>query len=150
MEYDAATLRVGLQLGLVTVTEVVNWADERLSVSTAPSEDLAELSLMTAADPRDIISRLRRMSPGISAIDALPAALARGVERIRADPSLGPVVARGLYQLYVEANYQVPPELVSMGQFEDRYSLAKQGIYESERTVLQDLLTFAGGFSNAR
>ena len=150
MKREAATLRVGLQLGLVSVREVVGWADEQIAATDTPPEALLDLALMAHANHLDVLSRLRGLSTTVPSLDVLPRALKTGLHRLREDPSLGPVVARGLYQLFVEANYEVPDELRQIGQFEDAYALAKQGSYGTEEGVFRELLTFASRFEDAR
>ena len=120
MEREAATLRIGLQLGLASVQDVVRWADEQISATETPPEALLDLALMAHANLLDVLAKLRELSTRVPPLDVLPRALGTGVNRLREDPSLGPVVARGLYQLFVEANYKVPDELGPMGRFTSR------------------------------
>src|SRR2546422_4866100 len=128
MEREAATLRVGLQLGLVSVQDVVRWANEQITATETPPEALLGLALMAHANPSDVRA-LHELSTKVPILDVLPRALGSGVKRLRGDPTLGLIVARGLYQLYVESDYEVPAELRRIGQFDEEYALAKQGSY---------------------
>jgi hypothetical protein len=150
MEREAATLRIGLQLGLVSVQDIVRWADEQITATATPPEALLDLALMAHATRLDVLAKLRALSPRVPWLDVLPRTLGTGVHRLREDPSLGPIVARGLYQLFVEANYEVPDELSPIGRFDDGYALAKQGSYGTEEGVFQELVAFASRFEDAR
>ena len=150
MTRDAAALRVGLRLGLLGVEDVVKWANEQIAALDRPPATLLDLSLMGDSPPVEVHARLREISAGVSSLDILPSVLARGVGQLRADPSLGPTVARGLYELYVEADYDVPPGLEEIGRLDDAYSLAKQGTYGTEEETFRDLLAFACQFEHAR
>jgi hypothetical protein len=146
MERAAAKLRIGLKLGLVTIRDVVKWCDSQIASRDQPEEALLDLALMNDAHPQDVFGKLLELSESVSAVEALPGVLADGVEQLRSNPGLGPVVARGLYQIYVDADYEVPSELLPIGRFDDEYDLAKQGSYGTEEQVFEALLTFAEGF----
>jgi len=150
MTRDAAALRVGLRLGLLKVENVVKWADEQIETLDAPPATLLDLSLMGDSPPADVHGRLREISVDVPSLEILPSVLAKGIDQLRADPGLGPMVARGLFELYVEANYEVPPELREIGRLDDAYSLAEQGTYGTMEEAFRDLLAFAAQFAHAR
>ena len=59
----ADALAYGLVNGLVSTSEVVEWADELLGESAAPQEWLIELSLCEGSDPKDVLALLHQV-PG--------------------------------------------------------------------------------------
>ena len=152
MTRDAAALRVGLRLGLLKVEDVVTWVDGQIATLDDPPATLLDLSLMGDSSPADVHGRLQDISADVPSLEILPAVLARGIDQLRADPGLGPIVARGLYELYVEANYEVPPDLREIGRLDDAYSLAEaeQGTYGTTEEAFRDLLAFAAQFERAR
>lgn len=147
---DAAALRVGLRLGLLGVEDVVNWANERIATLDHPPATLLDLSLMGNSPPIDAYGQLQSISADVPSLEVLPGVLARGVECLRANPGLGRTVARVLYELYVEANYEVPPGFGEIGRLDDAYSLAEQGTYGTTEEAFEDLLAFVSQFEHAR
>ncbi len=56
------------------------------------------------------------------------------------------MLAHGLYELYVQENYEVPDCLSPIARFDDGYSLALGGTYGTEEDIYNDLLEFTGNF----
>ena len=145
---QAADLRVGYQLGLVTRKEVIEWADGVIAGEDDPPYDVIELALMSKAHPEDILGRLHALSPGASTVSVLPRVLGKLSHRLRENPALGSTVARALWGIYVESGYDVPSALNPICCFDDGYALAVDGVYGSEEEVFRDLLAFVESFSD--
>src|SRR5690349_8819797 len=120
----AAQMAVAFRLSLVTQAEIVAWADGVIAELDEPPDAALDLSLMRTAHAQDILGRLAKLSNGVTAIESLPAVLKEFTARLRENPKLGPAVARGLYDLYVEAQYRVPETLEDIAGFDDSYALA--------------------------
>ncbi len=142
MKAQAAYLRVALQLGVHTVSDVIRWADTEIARLEEPPFALIELALLENGNPLDVMSKLHELSAGRSALSVLRRVLGQAHEELVRHRESGPNLAHGLYQIYVESGYQVPDDLALMIGFDDRFALARQGIYETEEEVLRDLIEF--------
>ncbi|MDH3507088.1 MAG: hypothetical protein OEQ25_08100 [Gammaproteobacteria bacterium] len=149
MHEEAEILAVGLRLGLVQQLEVIAWADKQILDQDDPSIELIDLASMREAHALDVLGKLRELSPGRPVLEVLPAVLNRFTERLREDPTLGPSVAKGLWDIAVEANYQVPEELSPIFGFDEDYWLAQSGAYGTDADVYANLLTFCERFEHA-
>lgn len=150
MKAQAAYFRVALQLGVCTVGDVIRWSDAEIARLEEPPFALIELALLENRNPLDVMSKLYELSGGRSALSVLRRVLGQARGELVRHPELGPILARGLYQIYVESGYRVPEDLARMAGFEDRFALAQQGIYETEEEVLRDLIEFTGEFAHER
>jgi hypothetical protein len=142
MRAQAAYLRVALRLGIHTVSDVIRWSDTEIARLDEPPFALIELALLENGNPLDVMSKLHELSAGVPALCVLRRVLGQAHEGLVRHPELGPIVAQGLYQIYVESGYQVPDDLAPMIGFDDRFALAQQGIGETEEEVLRDLIEF--------
>ena len=146
MEQKAAYLRVGLRLGVHTVSDVIRWVDSEIECVEEPPITLIELSLMGKANPHEVLEMLYELSAGVSTFNVLRKILGQAHRELVEHPRLGPIFARGLCQIYVESGYEVPDDLRPIGCFKDRFDLARQGTYGTEADVFEDLLKFTAGF----
>lgn len=142
MKAQAAYLRVALQLRVHTVSDVIRWADTEIARLEEPPFALIELALLGDGNPLDVVSKLYELSAGAPALSVLPRVLGQAHEQLVRHPELGPILARDLYQIYVESGYQIPDDLAPMIGFDDRFALAREGTYETEEQVLRDLIEF--------
>jgi hypothetical protein len=132
----------------VTSAEIAAWADGVIKNTDDPPLTVIDLALLSNGHPLDVLGKLSEISLGINSVHVLPQVLGRFAPRLRADPSLGPVVARGLYDIFVEANYRVPDELMDIVGFDDAYALAQTEAYGTADDVYRDLLAFVEGFAD--
>jgi hypothetical protein len=146
---DAEMLAVGFRLGLVQQSEIVAWADARILELDDPPIEVIDLACMRKAHAQDIVGKLRELTSGKPPLQVLPAALERYTVRLREDPNLGPVVANGLWDLAVEAQYRVPVEWSAVFGFDEDYWLARNGSGITEADVFADLLSFCERFERA-
>jgi hypothetical protein len=72
----------------------------------------------------------------------LALALKRFKERLREFPELGPAVAKGLWDIYVQSGYKAPGDLTEIAGFDEDYWLARNEGYGTERDVHERLLAF--------
>ena len=150
MKAQTAYLRVALQLGVHTVKEVIHWSDTEIARLEEPPLALIDLALLEKANPLDVLSKLSELSAGIPALSVLREVLGQAHEELLRQPSLGPILARGLYQIFVESGYKVPEDLAPMITFEDRYDLAREGTHGTEEDVLRDLIELTAEFKKGR
>jgi hypothetical protein len=145
---DAAELSIGLRLGLVPQAEIVAWADDAIARLKDPPLPVIDLALMSKAHSQDVLGKLSELSGGVPPIDVLPQALGRYTDRLRKCPEAGPVVAKGLWDIYVQSDYNVPSELRTIAYFDDDYWLALNETYGTERDVYARLLSFFERFEH--
>lgn len=105
--------------------------------------------MMSKAEQRDLVDKLGELSAEITTLEALPRVLAALANRLRDNPKLGATVAHGLWKIYVESNHDVPRELHPICSFDDRFALARDGVYGTEEEAFRALVQFAESFQNA-
>jgi len=143
---EAAYYREALRLGAVSVEDVVSWSDSVIAESSMPDIAFIELSSMGKAHPLDLLHVLQSMSENVSMIEVLAEVLGLAHAKLVADPRYGRALARALYDIYVECDYEVPEELRDIGWFDDAFALAEQGTYGTVDGVQQELLRFTKQF----
>jgi hypothetical protein len=149
VQNEAEMLAVGFRLGLVQRFEIIAWADEQILELESPSLELIDLASMSKAHAQDIVGKLGELSSGRPVLEVLPSALKRFTGRLRDEPKLGPIVAKGLWELAVESKYQVPRELSPIYAFDEDYWFAQSGTYRTEADVYANLLAFFERFEHA-
>ncbi|WP_122379382.1 hypothetical protein, partial [Pseudomonas coronafaciens] len=94
-----AYLREALELRVLEVSEIVQWADNQIIARENPAYELIELALMSDSNRYDTASQLLRVgTPSLSRAEVLPYVLAKAYEQLLVDPDFGKVLAEGLYQ----------------------------------------------------
>ncbi len=147
LNQKAAFYQIGLQIGVHTITDVIKWVDTEISKSDSPNELLLELSLMKDSNIHDVLHKLNKLSSSSDTIKALCFVLAAMYPVLKSNAEYGPIFARGLEQMCIELNYNVPDDLSPMYGISDEYSLAKQGTYGTEEEVYKGFLNFLEPFS---
>ena len=145
---SAAYYRLGLQLGVHRVADVIAWADSQIANSDSPPTSLIDIALMKNANPIDVMGKLKELSGYVSSLDVIDMVLGAANLVLKEDPSFGPALARGLYDFFVECEYNIPEHLQDIAGFDDEYALAAQGTYGSVDEVYKNLLLFTGRFNN--
>ncbi|OOG90083.1 hypothetical protein BTH41_03884 [Bacillus mycoides] len=57
----AEVFRIGLQIGLFSKTDVINWADQTIEILDSPSNEIIEVSLSSNDKLVDIASKLKKI-----------------------------------------------------------------------------------------
>ncbi|MBE7129521.1 hypothetical protein [Bacillus mycoides] len=57
----AEVFRIGLQIGLFSKTDVINWADQTIEILDSPSNEIIEVSLSSNDKSVDIASKLKNI-----------------------------------------------------------------------------------------
>lgn len=145
IENSAAELALGLRLGIVTKEDVIAWALNSIAKLDAPPMALIDLTYKQKAD-QDILDGLSQLSSGVGLLDVFPRVMEKVGEVLRHNPARLDSISDGLYQLYVDLDYEVPAKFAAIGHFADAVSLADEGTHSTRKQVLQDLLEFADSF----
>lgn len=144
-----AYLREALELRVLEVSDIVQWADDQIITRENPAYELIELALMSDSNRYDTASQLLRVgTPNLSRAEVLPYVLAKAHERLLVDPDFGKVLAEGLYQSWFRSNYDFPDALSLCGYFEDAYSLAESEIVGTVDQINRELLEFTAQFQD--
>ncbi|ELQ14740.1 hypothetical protein A988_01546 [Pseudomonas syringae BRIP39023] len=142
-------LREALELRLLEVSDIVQWADDQITARENPTYELIELALMSDSNRYDIANQLLRVgTPSLSRAEVLPYVLAKAHEKLLVDPDFGKVLAEGMYQSWFRSNYDFPDALSLCGYFEDAYSLAESGIVGTVDQINRELLEFTAQFQD--
>ncbi|NWE21125.1 hypothetical protein [Pseudomonas sp. P7548] len=142
-------LRVALDIGVIDVVDVVQWADTKLATLENPPYAVIELALMGRSNREEVMWQLLQVAtPAISEAEMLPYALAVAHSRLLSEPDLGRRLAEGIYRLWARHGCYLPGALESCGYFDDAYGLADSGIHGSAESIDQELLEFTAGFAS--
>lgn len=142
-------LKIGTELGIFSVPDVVQWADDHIATQEDPAYELIELALMSESDRYEIADQLVRIgAPSLNRAETLPCLLAEAHKRLLHDPDFGRVLAEGLYRLWSVSSHELPEILSPCGYFDDAYSLAESGVYGTTDQINRELLEFTSRFQN--
>jgi hypothetical protein len=144
---EAARLRVALDLGLVTVADVVAWSDSLIESSEHPDPAFLELSSMWKADPLDVWRALEAISEDLHTLQVLPWVLGLAHARLLAQPTYGKELAARLNSLSAD----LPEDFEDITWLAQAFQDAEDGyIAESVEDVREMLLKFIERFTARR
>jgi len=150
MEFEAAVYRLRLRLGLVDLSEIVEWADYQISHSNLVSESILAIATLAKSERNKALSLLNELSSSVSDLAVLPKVLGDSAKQIRERPGLSPNLAKEMYQISVENKYEIPNDLSLIEWFDDAYSLAISAEHGTTNEVHQRLVGFANRFASTR
>jgi len=127
--------RLELIAGIVSVADVVAWADDLITQSDTPGDQLIRLSLSGDSHPFDVVSLLREMSGGCDAIMAIRSLLGRMQGLLVEDPSRARGFARALYEVAHEHFPDLPDDLGWLCGIDEDFYLAEEGIWTHAQVV---------------
>lgn len=149
LSVPVAYLRVALDIGVIDVADVVQWADTTLATLENPPYALIELALMGRSNREEVMWQLLQVAtPAISEAEMLSYVLAVAHTRLLSEPGFGRRLAEGIYRLWARHGCYLPGRLESCGYFDDAYGLADSGIHGSAESIDRELLEFTAGFAN--
>jgi hypothetical protein len=134
---DAKRLSLLFDCGVATEREVIDWADSRIVALNSLPDALMQLAVTAPNDTAAFITHLHALSAGAELWPAFRAALARLYEHVLANPRDAERIANCIY-LTVATSPDVPAEFIFAYQFDDAFSLAREGIFGDEETVLRE------------
>ena len=153
----AEYFRLGLMLGVYTVSDVVRWADSEIQRQDKLPYIFIKLSLMERSGPKDVRAKLNEFPGCVDKFKVLrkilPKLLGPMYLQLSHHPEYGPTLANNLYQVYLEldqefGHFSLPEDLYPMLVLDDQYLYAQQGT-GTEQEVLQDFLVFLKPYAEA-
>lgn len=142
-------LKAGIELGIFSVSDAAQWADDQIATQEDPAYELIELSLMSESNRYEIADQLVRVgAPSLKPAEVLPCLLAKAHKRLLNEPDFGRILAEGLYRSWSASIYDFPEILSPCGYFDDAYSLAENGVYGTTDQITRELLEFTSRFQN--
>lgn len=116
---EAENLRLLFDAGIVSVEDVVAWADR--TISTLPEYDnaLVEISFGAKVPKDEMDGRLRLVSEGADHLEAIQNLLGRIHRTLLSDRSRARDFARTMWHVYGEYVFELPRELEFMNWFEE-------------------------------
>ncbi len=143
-----AYLRGALDIGVIDVAAVIQWADATLATLQHPPYALIELALMTRSSREAVMGQLLQVAaPAMTEDEMLPYVLSVAHSRLLRDPAFGRRLAEGIYRLWVRSGYDLPGTLQACGYFDDAYSLADSGVHGHAEAIDRELLEFTQHFA---
>ncbi len=150
--------RIGLILGVQTVSDVVEWADSEIQRQDRPPYIFIEISLMGHAHVDNVILKLAEF-PGI--VDklqvvrkVLPKLLGPMYQKLYQHPEHGKNLANRLYEIYFQILQdlglefgQMPKDLEPMRTFDDMYDVAEHASNNYKQETFELFLAFLKRYS---
>lgn len=98
----AELLRLKLLLGLVTVPEVIQWADEVITAEDAPDWELIEVSLAREIQITEMMKLLTEIRGDCVRVQVYRRLFKTWLTNLSEDPAQGALIARQLYMMTSE------------------------------------------------
>lgn len=132
---EAEVMRISRLCGLIENSEIVSWGDEKIGEGCIEDElmDISTNPLSTA----DYLSKLRSLAKGADSFEALRAVCSQVHDLVVKDPSRAGEYAGALYQVVVENDGKLPPDLGFLASAADEVS-SETG----QKTFLENLEHF--------
>jgi hypothetical protein len=143
---EAEIKRLQLLAGLVSVAEVVAWADELIEKSDLPETWMMDLSMSSHAHVEDVIAQLDTLSAGCDHLAAIRIILGQMYRILLHDRGPARQFAKVLFQLAVDHFFDLPPDLGFCCGTDDSFDLAEHG-YWIEDQVTDDFIKHLEPFS---
>lgn len=145
-----AYLRCALDVGVIDVAAVIQWADATLATLQHPPSPYAliELALMSRSSREEVMWQLLQVAtPAMAEDEMLPYVLSVAHSRLLGDPTFGRRLAEGIYRLWARSGYDLPGTLQACGYFDDAYSLADSGVHGHAEVIDRELFEFTQHFA---
>jgi hypothetical protein len=139
---EAESLRLGLLAGVVSVTDVISWADSAIAAADKPHISLIEIALSVGGRAEDIARQLEMVPGHVDPLEAFRNLLSKFASELDAHPENAWEIARRLYQLASQSDW--PETALGMEPYslDDNFDLAAQGscTFEDARAALRSYL----------
>jgi len=138
---EAEALATALDVGIVDVSEVVDWAVDRIAEEEHPHWSLCEIAIAGRKYPQDVAALLREIPGTFSASDVRRRVLSMMAPRLERDPRRADGIASALYQLALADEIE-DGELKALAWWAwDRLDLADSGtIAETREQIVQRMI----------
>ena len=137
---QAFELKMGIEAGVVTSSEVISWADETLSKHDY-DDDLANISMASEASPKDLIILIGQVVDQRDEIQAMRNVMGRIYKVLKQQPERAHSFTRFLERFWIEQDYDVPKDMDFICGVDDEFALAQQGIYGNVKKATKTLIS---------
>ena len=142
LKAEAESLRLGLLAGVVSVGEVIRWADSAIVAMDQPEVSIIDVALSVGRSPDFVARQLESVPGNVDHVDALRSLLASFLVELEAEPEHAWDIARRLYRLAASVDW--PESLLGHEPYslDDAFDLAAQdiGSFDSARSELRRYL----------
>lgn len=149
LEGNAALLRSGLLYGLVSVSEVVAWADAEIAARERPHPALIEVAMGGRLTPGELAAELDPLTTGCDEGKQIGRLLGFMYRTLSRDPGSAPRIASTLYSF---AHADLLPGGGDPGghmfYFDDALDLASSGVYGTVDGVVEEMLRFLAPYAD--
>lgn len=139
---QAYALALGVERGLVTFEETVQWADALLVAMPMPNPELIEVSATPARSPLDIVMPLRALGVDADCTASVRRLLTHLHLKFRQQPDSLPLITAALERLALDGLAPNDETAQIMSQLDDARQLAEAGIYGTIDEVARALDQF--------
>ena len=150
MRTEAESLAIGLELGIVPVSDAVAWADRQIEQSDVPCNAICEISMASSKSPHDVVHLLRSLPGEFNASVAVRSTVGHLLIALR-DLDYDPEsIARALYDLAMADDLPDGPMKTQAWWYWDAIGLSRDGIGhetvdEIRSMMVQEMSDFVGG-----
>lgn len=137
---QAEVRRQELSLGLISVSEVVQWADAMLAEMVEYDDDLVNVSLAGDFCPQDVVGLLRRLTVGADEFEAMRSVLGTLHGFLLKDDSQARAFTNALEGFWIDHGFELPEDLRFIAGLDDDFGLAEDGIYGTRDETLARLI----------
>ena len=145
---EAANLRMTLIAGIVSVDDVVQWAESRIASLDEYDDELTDLFLASKTTPQDVEPMLRRLGQDADQNDAIRFLMGRMHRALLENRSRARDFARLLDRLWIENRNTISEDLNFMAGVDDDFCLAEQGTYGTIDGAIDYLIEQTKQFNN--
>jgi hypothetical protein len=125
---EAGEKWLAFRAGLLTVADIVRWADEKISQLDLYDDELADIALAGNKPPHEIASMLMHISEGADRNEAIRNLLGRMHTAMLQDRGRARDFAKFLYYMLIETGFhKLSDDLHFIWGLDDEYDLAESG-----------------------
>ena len=139
---------MGLRLGILDVNDVESWVNAEIAKTEAPSDELVELAYSRNESIQNIYSMLSGMENESKDYEVIRHLLSQVKEEQLLNIEFCRRLAKCLYGVWVDNDYEAPEDLNLIGFLDDEYSLASQGMYGTLEDWHSEFKNFIYKFTN--
>jgi hypothetical protein len=138
--HEALRVSFLFQYGVLTADEVIGWADSMIIQLDSLPDSLLELSMISTEKTADIVSCLRRLRSEGDYWAALRAGFPQIRQFIISHPDQAERIANQLFRTACFSPQPIPKDLNFMFSYDDKFSLARDGIFGDLQAVYSSFI----------